>query len=164
MLGSWKECDGELDSSEKVFELDMQMLSVRKIIIDALQDDVSGHSDTEVRELCLRLLTRIGILTKNAETLLMVSYLQKKLKIDISHELKPFMDEAERYEEPEKDIVEDEFIMQMLELKDEVALLDSEDISTQITMSYDAFTADKDFFYNYSELRGLTRAVKGRAG
>lgn len=31
-------------------------------------------------------------------------------------------------------------------------------------MSYDAFAADKDFFYNYSELRGLTRAVKGPLG
>ena len=164
MLGAWKECDSDLDSSDKIFELDMQMMPVRQILIKALEDDVSGHSDTEVRELSLRLLTRIGMLTKNSETLLMVSYLQKKLQIDITHELKPFLDEAERFDQPEKDIVESDFNMQMLTLKNEVELLDSEDVSDQITMSYDAFTADKDFFYNYSELRGLTRAVKGSAG
>ena len=51
----------------------------------------------------------MGMLTKNAETLLMVSYLQKKLKIDVTHELKPFLEEAEHFEEPEKEIVADEF-------------------------------------------------------
>ena len=94
----------------------------------------------------------------------MVSYLQKKHQIDITHELEPFLGEAEHLDQPESDIVESDFDMQIYTLKDEVALLDSEDVSTQITMSYDAFTADKDFFYNYSELRGLTRAVKGKAG
>lgn len=36
--------------------------------------------------------------------------------------------------------------------------------STSMTMSYDAFASDKDYFYNYSELRGLTKAEKGRNG
>ena len=31
-------------------------------------------------------------------------------------------------------------------------------------MSYDAFASEKDYFYNYSELRGLSRAVKGPMG
>ena len=31
-------------------------------------------------------------------------------------------------------------------------------------MSYDAFAADHAFFYNYSELRGLSKAVRGRIG
>ena len=55
------------------------MLSVREILIKALEDDKSGKSDDEVRNLSLRLLTRIAILTKNPETLLMASYFQKKL-------------------------------------------------------------------------------------
>ena len=29
-------------------------------------------------------------------------------------------------------------------------------------MSFDAFAADKNYFYNYSEFRGLTKASKGR--
>ena len=33
-----------------------------------------------------------------------------------------------------------------------------------MTLSYDAFAADKDFFYNYSELRGFTKARKGPLG
>ena len=33
-----------------------------------------------------------------------------------------------------------------------------------MTMSYDAFTSDKNFFYNYSAVRGLSRAVKGGVG
>ena len=39
-----------------------------------------------------------------------------------------------------------------------------EDLTSQITMSYDAFAADKDSFYCYSEVRGLTRAIKGPQG
>ena len=31
-------------------------------------------------------------------------------------------------------------------------------------MAYDAFAIDADAIYNYSELRGLTRAAKGRHG
>ena len=49
-------------------------------------------------------------------------------------------------------------------IKEKVPLLNSEDLSTQMTMSYDAFASDKDCFYNYSELRGLTRALKGPQG
>ena len=63
------------------------MLSVREILVKALEDDASGKSDEEVRTLSLRLLTRIGILTKNPETLLMAGYFQKKLQLDVTHEL-----------------------------------------------------------------------------
>ena len=55
-------------------------------------------------------------------------------------------------------------MLQISSLKDKVAYLDSEDLTTQITLSYDAFAADKNSFYNYSELRGLTRAEKGPLG
>ena len=50
------------------------MLSVREILVNALEDDTSGKSDEEVRTLSLRLLTRMGILTKNPETLVMAGY------------------------------------------------------------------------------------------
>ena len=43
-------------------------------------------------------------------------------------------------------------------------MLDSEDVTNQIVLSYDAFTADKNYFYSYSELRGFTRALKGPLG
>ena len=33
-----------------------------------------------------------------------------------------------------------------------------------MTLSYDAFAADADHFFNYSELRGLSRASKGPLG
>ena len=35
---------------------------------------------------------------------------------------------------------------------------------TQMTLSIDAFAADENYFYSYSEVRGLTRASKGRHG
>lgn len=47
---------------------------MRDILVKTLEDDTSGKSDTEVRELCLRMMTRMGMLTKNPETLLMASY------------------------------------------------------------------------------------------
>ena len=164
MLGAWKDATSLAEGEDQVFMLDMQMLSVRDILVRTLDDDVSGKSDPEVRELCLRLMTRIGVLTKNAETLLMASFLQQKHQINISQELKPFFDEAERFVKPEKDIVDEEFKVQEKQLLAKVPLLDSEDLSLQISMSYDAFTADKNFFYNYSEVRGLTRAKIGLVG
>ena len=50
----------------------------------------------------------MGMLTKNPESLLIAAYLQKKLQLDITHELKPFLDEAERFEKPEKDLNADD--------------------------------------------------------
>ena len=79
-------------------------------------------------------------------------------------ELQPFLSEAERFDRPEPELVEEDFKCQYSSLKDKVPLLDSEDVSTQMTLSYDAFAADKDFFFNYSEVRGLTRAIKGPLG
>lgn len=74
MLGAWHETDS-LNFHDNIFEVDMQMLPVREILVKALEDDTSGKSDDEVRGLCLRLLTRIAMLTKNPETLLMVSHI-----------------------------------------------------------------------------------------
>ena len=142
----------------------MQMLPVRSILVQALEDDKSGKSDQEVRTLCLRLLTRMGMLTANPETLLMASYFQQKLQLDITHELKPFLTEDEVFAKPEKAINPDDFVLRHTRLKDKVALLDSEDLSTQMVLSYDAFAADKDYFYSYSEYRGLTKACKGPLG
>lgn len=107
------------------------------------------------------MLVRIGMLTKNPTLLLIAGYLQKKHKIDITHELKPFLTEAERFIQPEKAIKPEDFVMQISTVKPKVAYLNSEDVSQQVTMSYDAFAVDRDYFYNYSELRGLSRAIKG---
>ena len=87
MLGAWRDTDTLDPEGSNQFEVDMQLLPVREILVKALEDDASGASDEEVRKLCLRLLTRIAMLTKNPETLLMAGYLQKKLSIDITHEL-----------------------------------------------------------------------------
>ena len=76
-------------------------------------------------------------------------------------ELQPFLSEAERFEKPEPELKKEDFVPQYQTLKDRVPLVDSDDLSTQMTLSYDAFTADKNYFYNYSEVRGLTRANKG---
>ena len=43
MLGSWHTCDSL--ESDKVFEMDMQMLSVRDIAMRALEDSESGKAD-----------------------------------------------------------------------------------------------------------------------
>ena len=88
----------------------MQLLSVREILVKVLEDETSGKSDEEVRTLSLRLLTRMGMLTKNPETLLMAGYFQKKLQLDITHELKPFLSEAERFEKPEPEIKDENFV------------------------------------------------------
>ena len=69
------------------------------------------------------------MLTKNPETLLMASHLQKKHQVDITHELKPFLGEAERFEKPDKDINADDFGMQISTIKERVPLLESEDMS-----------------------------------
>ena len=87
MLGAWKTADTLKFDEAKQFDVDAQMLSVREILVKVLEDDASGKSDEEVRTLSLRLLTRIGILTKNPETLLMAGYFQKKLQLDVTHEL-----------------------------------------------------------------------------
>ena len=139
-------------------------MSVREIAMNALEDSESGKADQEVRELCMRLIARMAMLTKNPETLLIAGYLQKKHEIDITHEMKPFLAEAERFEKPEKEIKEEDYLMHVSTVKKSVAYLSNEDVSNQLTMSYDAFTADKDYFYNYSELRGLSKAAKGPTG
>ena len=74
------------------------------------------------------------------------------------------MGEPERFEKPEPELKAEEFQVKASELEQAVPLLDSEDLSKQMTLSYDAFAADKDYFYNYSALRGLTRAIKGPLG
>ena len=33
-----------------------------------------------------------------------------------------------------------------------------------MSLSHDAFAAEKEYFYNYSELRGFTRALRGPSG
>ena len=76
MLGAWATADTIVPEGEK-FLTDMQLLSVREILIKTIEDETSGKSDVEVRTLCLRLLTRMGMLTKNPESLIMASYLQK---------------------------------------------------------------------------------------
>ena len=58
--------------------MDVQLMSVRKIAMNALEDSESGKADQEVRELCMRLIARMAMLTKNPETLLIAGYLQKK--------------------------------------------------------------------------------------
>ena len=54
-------------------------MSLREILLEALAEEDGQCADREVKTLSLRLLTRVGIMTKNPETLLMVSSLQKKL-------------------------------------------------------------------------------------
>ena len=49
-------------------------------------------------------------------------------------------------------------------LREKCAMLDSEDTKDQISLSYDAFAAEKNFFYNYNEFRGFTKASKGTLG
>ena len=73
MLGAWQDAETLVDG-ENQFEIDMQLLSVREILTLTLEDDSSGKSNDEVRSLCLRLMTRMGMLTKNPETLLIVAY------------------------------------------------------------------------------------------
>ena len=87
------------------------MLSVRELLVKVLEDETKGDDkpDEEVRTLSLRLLTRMGMLTKNPETLLMAGYFQKKLQLDITHELKPFLSEAERFDRPEPEIKAEDF-------------------------------------------------------
>ena len=87
----------------------MQLLPVREILISTIEDETSGKSDAEVRTLCLRLMTRMAMLTKNPETLLIAAYYQKKLALDITHELAPILSEAEVFEKPEKEIKAEDF-------------------------------------------------------
>lgn len=75
MYGAWHAADTLTFDEASQFSVDMQMLSVREILVNVLEDNTSGKSDEEVRTLALRLLTRLGMLTKNPETLLMASYL-----------------------------------------------------------------------------------------
>lgn len=102
--------------------------------------------------------------------------------MDITHELELLLDEEERFLKPEKEIkyeiqgprececctppTKKSCPFKETILKDRVFYLDEslEDISTQMTLSHDAFTAEKDYFYNYSELRGFTRALRGPSG
>lgn len=100
MLGAWKTADTLVFEESSDIMVEFQLLSVREILVKTLEDDTSGKSDSEVRELCLRMMTRMGMLTKSAETLLMASYYQKKLSLDITQELAPFLDEAERFDKP----------------------------------------------------------------
>ncbi len=62
------------------------MMSVREVLITALEDDSELSTDA-IKSACARLLTQIGVLTKNSETLLMAAKWAKKLKIDIQCEL-----------------------------------------------------------------------------
>lgn len=52
----------------------MHMLPLRTVLLDAIQDTESGHSDAEIKMLALRVLAIIGVRNRNPETLLIVSY------------------------------------------------------------------------------------------
>ena len=108
MLGAWQDAT-TLAVGDNQFEVDMQLLPVREILISTIEDETSGKSDAEVRTLCLRLMTRMAMLTKNPETLLIAAYYQKKLALDITHELAPILSEAEVFEKPEKEIKAEDF-------------------------------------------------------
>ena len=88
----------------KVAMKDVHMLSLRAVLLDAIQDSESGFSDQEIKMLALRLLAIIGVRNRNPETLLMVSYWQKELGVDVTHELDHLLKEDERFLKPEKEI------------------------------------------------------------
>ena len=152
----------KLKNQRKVFELDRTLMQVTYVLIDALEEENSESIDDEVHTLAVRLLTKIAVLTKNAECFLMVSYYLQKFQVDVTHELKPLLSEAEHFTKPEVEVSRDELDpLHMTMLREKCAMLDSDDLTCQISLSYDAFATDKNFFYNYCEFRGLTKAQKG---
>ena len=65
-------------NQRKVFELDLTLMQVTYVLIDALEERNSESIDDEVHTLAVRLLAKIAVLSKNPECFLMVSYYMRK--------------------------------------------------------------------------------------
>ena len=60
----------------------------------------SEQADTEIRELAVKLLLRIGLVRASGEDLLRAALLQSKYKINITNELKYFCTQSEVFKDP----------------------------------------------------------------
>ena len=100
--------NGEIIPSDNIFGLvvgELKMVTVREILIKALDDE---RSDEETKELSLRLLLKLGYVLRNSEFLLIAARYQKKLNIEAVTEIAEF-DMVEVYEEEQKEIYYDNF-------------------------------------------------------
>ena len=61
-----------------MFELDLTLMQVTYVLIDALEEKNSEAINDEVRTVAVRLLAKIAVLSKNPECFLMVSYYMRK--------------------------------------------------------------------------------------
>ena len=85
----------------KVYLNDLKIVTVRQILLKALDDD---KSDAETKELCLRVLLRLAVVSKNPETLLILARYQKNLSIELIEEMVPLCKKSEVIEDEQSAI------------------------------------------------------------
>ena len=138
-----------IDSQE-----DLRCMHLRRILVSTIQSQKSGG---ELRELCIRLLFRIGLIRASPEDLVLAAKFQLLFKIDISDELRWMCTQSEVHN---VFVTENKFTNATFEIKDKRDLVDHisyKEGQNESTVSYDYFASDDDFIYNFSGKRGLTR-------
>ena len=136
---------------------------MRDILIDVLEE-TEACSDREAKILGLRLLSKIGTMTKNGEILMMACYYQLKYKINITKEVNWVLQMEECIARPEPYINPSDFVCKMSFLKEKLSMSDNDDMNGQINLTQDAFAASETHYFNFSEFRGMTRAIRGYFG
>lgn len=71
---------------------DLRCMHLRRILVSTIQ---SQKSEPELRELCVRLLFRIGLIRASPEDLVLAGKFQLLFKIDISDELRWMCSQSE---------------------------------------------------------------------
>jgi hypothetical protein len=144
----------------------LKIITVRQILLKALDDE---RSDADTKELCLRVLLRLAVVSKNPETLLLLARYQKKLNIELVEEVVPLCDMDEVIEDEVKEIISSKFTRKAItEISQSVPISQdtngSVNTTFEIVNDWDSIVADEKHFYIYNETRGLCKAIKGRRG
>ncbi len=79
--------EDHFDTNMDSFKEDLANQKLRQVLLQAVESD---QADTEIRELAVKLLLRIGLIRASGEDLLRAALLQSKYKINITNELQYF--------------------------------------------------------------------------
>ena len=81
----------------KSFNDDLAHKNLRSVLLTSIE---CPASDAELRQLCVKLLLRIGLIRGSGEDLLHAALLQSKYKIDLTEELEYFCKQSEVFKKP----------------------------------------------------------------
>ena len=75
----------------------MQQIKLSKILVKVIESD---QQSIDLRQLCVELLLKMGLVSSNAEFVLRAAIYQQKYQIDLTKEIEFFCKDDEQYYEP----------------------------------------------------------------